>query len=152
MADNKEFPEGDDFSGVKKRNVSAFGQGNNVLAAAGGEAGVQQLVADFYHCIDSEPEAATIRAMHSDDLTESQQKLTIFLIGWMGGEDRYIERYGRINLASVHRHLDIGLAEKKAWLMCMQKALDAQPDYDELLKRFIMVRLSFPAEMCRNRN
>ena len=35
--------------------------------------------------------------------------------------------------------------------MCMQKAVDDQP-YDELLKRFIMVQLSFPAEICRNRH
>ncbi|CEO39612.1 globin [Photobacterium kishitanii] len=151
MVDNNEFPEGDDLSGVKKRNVPVFGQGNSTLVAAGGEAGVQQLVTDFYHYIDSLPEAATIRAMHSDDLSESRQKLATFLIGWMGGEDRYVERYGRMNLAGAHRHMAIGQDEKQAWLMCMQKALDAQP-YDELLKRFIMVQLSFPAEMCRNRN
>ena len=151
MVSYNEFPESDDFSGVKKRKVPEFGQGNSTLVAAGGEAGVQQLVVDFYYYIDNEPEAATIRAMHSVDLTESQQKLTTFLIGWMGGADNYVERYGQMNLASAHCHLDIGLAEKKAWLMCMQKALDAQP-YDELLKRFIIVRLSFPAEICRNRN
>ncbi len=151
MVDNSEFPERDDFSGVKKRNVPVFGQGDSTLQAAGGEAGVQQLVADFYHYIDRLPEAATVRAMHSGDLTESQQKLTTFLIGWMGGADNYVERYGRMNLAGAHRHLNISLAEKKAWLMCMQKALDDQP-YDELLKRFIMVQLSFPAEICRHHN
>lgn len=152
MVNNSEFPESDDFSGVKKRDVPEFGQGDSTLIAAGGEAGVRQLVADFYYYMEHEPEAAIIRAMHSDDLTQSQQKLTTFLIGWMGGEDRYVERYGHMNLASAHRHLDIGSTEKQAWLFCMQKALDAQPSYDELLKRFIMVRLSFPAEMCRTRN
>ncbi len=87
MVDNNEFPEGDDLSGVKKRNVPVFGQGNSTLVAAGGEAGVQQLVTDFYHYIDSLPEAATIRAMHSDDLSESRQKLATFF-DWMDGRRR----------------------------------------------------------------
>ena len=151
MVDKVEFPEGDDFSGVKKRNVPKYEQGESILQAAGGETGVQQLVADFYYYIDSLPEAVTIRAMYSHDLTEAQQKLTTFLIGWLGGKDNYSERYGRMNLASAHYHHHIGLAEKQAWLMCMQKAVDAQP-YDELLKRFIMVQLSFPAEICRNQH
>jgi hemoglobin len=86
MVDKVEFPEGDDFSGVKKRNVPKYEQGESILQAAGGETGVQQLVADFYYYIDSLPEAVTIRAMYSHDLTEAQQKLTTFLIGWLGAK------------------------------------------------------------------
>lgn len=146
---NFEYPEQDDISGVKRRNTPVFGVGDSALQAAGGEEGVTQLVRDFYHYIDTLPDAAVIRAMYDQDLTLAQAKLTTFLIGWLGGVNRYTELYGPFKFSHAHQHLRIGQAEKKAWLLCMQKAVDDQP-YDELFKRFIMVQLSFPAEMCRN--
>lgn len=125
--------------------------GDNTFIAVGGEEGIRQLVDNFYSHMDTLPEARTIRAMHAEDLTESKAKLTAFLTGWMGGPDRYTEQYGMMNLPGAHRHLGIGIAEKEVWLLCMQKALDDQ-NYHELLKRHIMVQLSFPAEMCRSRS
>lgn len=148
--DSSEYPEQDEFSGVKKAKAPVYGVGDSTLKAAGGEQGVKQLVDAFYHYMDTLPDAAQVRAMHSSDLTESKAKLTTFLVGWMGGPSRYAEMYGSINIPGAHRHLDIGLAEKDAWLLCMQKALDDQP-YEETFKRYVMVQLSFPAEMCRNR-
>ncbi|EAR55824.1 hypothetical protein SKA34_15520 [Photobacterium sp. SKA34] len=148
--DSSEYPEQDDFSGVKKAKAPVYGVGDSTLQAAGGELGVKQLVDAFYYYMDTLPVAAKVRAMHSPDLTESKAKLTTFLVGWMGGPSRYAEMYGSINIPGAHRHLDIGLAEKDAWLLCMQKALDDQP-YEETFKRYMMVQLSFPAEMCRNR-
>ena len=148
--DSSEYPEQDEFSGVKKAKAPVYGVGDSTLQAAGGELGVKQLVDAFYYYMDTLTVAAKVRAMHSPDLTESKAKLTTFLVGWMGGPSRYAEMYGSINIPGAHRHLDIGLAEKDAWLLCMQKALDDQP-YEETFKRYMMVQLSFPAEMCRNR-
>ncbi|PSW21166.1 globin [Photobacterium sanctipauli] len=139
-----------DPSSVKEKTTPVYGVGDSTLTAAGGEEGVKCLVDSFYHYMDTLPEAADIRAMHASDLTESREKLTTFLIGWMGGPSRYSEKYGSINIPGAHRHLSIGIAEKEAWLLCMQKALDDQ-DYEEVFKRYVMVQLSFPAEMCRNR-
>ncbi|MGF1682357.1 group II truncated hemoglobin [Photobacterium makurazakiensis] len=135
---------------MKNKTTPTYGLGDSTLQAAGGENGVKTLVDSFYLHMDTLPEAAAIRAMHADDLTESSEKLTTFLIGWMGGPSRYSEKYGSMNIPGAHRHLSIGIAEKEAWLLCMQKALDDQ-GYDEVFKRYIMVQLSFPAEMCRNR-
>lgn len=133
-----------------KPTAPVYGVGDSTLRAAGGESGVRALVDAFYDYMDTLPEAAGIRAMHDADLSESRDKLTTFLIGWMGGPSNYAEKYGSINIPGAHRHLAIGLAEKEAWLLCMQKALDDQ-DYEEVFKRYVMVQLSFPAEMCRNR-
>jgi len=143
-------PQQEDISTVTKPTAPVYGVGDSTLKAAGGETGVKNLVDRFYDYMDTLPEAETIRAMHAEDLTESREKLTTFLIGWMGGPSHYAEKYGSINIPGAHRHLSIGITEKEAWLLCMQKALDEQ-DYDEVFKRYVMVQLSFPAEMCRNR-
>lgn len=140
----------EDISAVVKTTAPVYGVGDSTFRAAGGEEGIKQLVDAFYDYMDTLPEAVTIRAMHADDLTESREKLTTFLTGWMGGPSRYAEKYGSMNIPGAHRHLAIGIAEKEAWLLCMQKALDKQ-GYDEVFKRYVMVQLSFPAEMCRNR-
>jgi hemoglobin len=68
----------------------------------------------------------------------------------MNGPDRYEEKYGPIQLAPAHAHIPIGTAEKEAWLLCMQKALDLQP-YPREFKEFMLNRFSIPAERCRNR-
>ncbi|AJR08168.1 globin [Photobacterium gaetbulicola] len=138
-----------DYS-VRERTAPDYTVGENAFRAAGGEEGIRALVESFYHHMDSWPQARTVRQMHDDDLSESIDKLTTFLVGWFGGPARYEEKFGMLNLPGAHRHLAIGVAEKDMWLQCMQKALDDQ-DYDELFKRHVMVQLSFPAEMCRNR-
>ena len=51
----------------------------------GGDAGVVRLVERFYERMDAEPEAATIRALHADELAPMVDKLSVFLIGWLGG-------------------------------------------------------------------
>src|SRR3990167_1091210 len=60
----------------------------------GGKLQVRALVERFYDIMDSEPKAATIRALHPQDLTGSCEKLFMFLTGWTGGPQLYIERYG----------------------------------------------------------
>ncbi|KLV04797.1 globin [Photobacterium aquae] len=135
---------------IEPRTAPNFNEGDTAFIAAGGESGVRQLVESFYAMMDALPEAAELRAMHADDLSESIEKLTTFLIGWLGGPSRYSEKYGAMNLPGAHRHVSIGMAEKNAWLLCMEKAL-AEQGYDDLFQRHVMVQLAFPAEMCRNR-
>ena len=89
----------------------------------GGDDGVRALVADFYEHMDTLPEAKTIRAMHKGDLSEITDKLATFLIGWLGGPQRYQERFGRVIIPLAHRPFPIGPAERDAWLLCMHRAL-----------------------------
>ncbi|MCQ1057290.1 group II truncated hemoglobin [Photobacterium sp. DNB23_23_1] len=136
---------------VQVKTAPDYTVAENTFNAAGGEEGIRTLVESFYRHMDTLPQAKKVRQMHGDDLAESIDKLTTFLVGWLGGPSRYEEKFGMMNLPGAHRHLAIGVAEKEIWLHCMQKALDEQ-GYDELFIRHIMVQLSFPAEMCRNRN
>lgn len=116
--------------------------------SAGEIAGLTQLAESFYHYMDILPEAKTIRNMHRADLTESKQKLAYFLSGWLGGPKLYSENFGPIKIPLAHKHLPIGSAERDAWMLCMQKAVDEQP-YKETFKRYLIEQLHVPAERIR---
>ena len=117
----------------------------------GGDDGVRQLVADFYELMDTLPEAAPIRAMHEGDLDEMADKLGTFLIGWMGGPQRYQERFGRVIIPLAHRSFSIGMAERDQWLMCMEGAL-GRTSLDAGMKARLMDSFGRMAEMCRNKD
>lgn len=50
-----------------------------------GEEGLRKLVDRFYDIMDTDSSAREIRAMHPTDLTESRDKLFMFLVGRFGG-------------------------------------------------------------------
>lgn len=126
-------------------DVPLYGFSDNSFQAAGGVEGIRKLVDDFYHEMDTLPEAAIIRGMHRQDLTESREKLTFFLCGWMGGPKLYHEKYGSINIPRSHMHLPIGEAERDAWLLCMERAI-ARQDYRPEFASYLLIQLRVPAE------
>lgn len=131
--------------------VTPYGQGDSSYQAAGGIDGLQLLSDCFYGYMDQLPEAAGIRAMHSENLAVSIDKLACFLSGWLGGPKLYREKYGKIIIPSAHRHLAIGSIERDAWLLCMEKAVAEQPYADDF-KVYLLKQLSVPAEFCRNKD
>lgn len=135
---------------ISEPGARRYGDGDTSFRTAGGEAGIARLVDAFYDRMETLPEAAGIRALHPEDLTESRDKLARFLCGWLGGPKRYREKYGPISIPAAHAHLPIGAAERDAWLLCMQQALDEQP-WPEDFKRYLLQALSVPANRCRNR-
>ena len=128
-----------------------YGTKDASFQAAGGESGIRRLVDAFYDEMDSAEYATTIRHMHPEDLSISRDKLARFLCGWLGGPRRYAEKYGGISIPSVHAHLDIGLAERDAWLACMKTAIDQQ-DYAPDFQVYLLEQLSVPAERVRKRD
>jgi hemoglobin len=102
----------------------------------GGATAVERLVARFYDLMDTLPEARGIRALHPSDLQSSRLKLTWFLTGWLGGPPLYTSRYGHPRLRARHLPFAIGTEEARAWMICMEQALQEQglpPDLYELL-------------------
>jgi len=89
----------------------------------GGEAGLRRIVARFYDVMDSDPEAAGIRAMHGADLGPVREKLFEFLSGWLGGPPLYHQRTDRKCIVSVHSAFAIGPNERDQWLCCMRVAI-----------------------------
>lgn len=84
---------------------------------------IRALVERFYDVMDSDPKAAGIRAMHAADLTEAREKLFMFLTGWTGGPQLYIERYGHPMLRARHLPFSIGESERDQWMYCMIQAM-----------------------------
>jgi hemoglobin len=101
----------------------------------GGEAGLRRLVERFYDYMDSEAAAGEVRAMHAKSLRASREKLFLFLSGWLGGPDLYVQKYGHPMLRRRHLPFAIGIQERDQWMHCMRKALADMPIADELRVR-----------------
>ncbi len=98
----------------------------------GGEAGVRKLVDYFYDFMDELQEAAGVRALHAKSLRASREKLFMFLSGWLGGPDLYVQQYGHPKLRARHLPFSIGQTERDQWMLCMRKALQEMDIPDEL--------------------
>ena len=84
---------------------------------------IREIVEVFYDVMDEDEKAKTIRAMHPEDLTSSREKLFMFLSGWTGGPQLYVERYGHPFLRRRHLPFKIGEEERDQWIYCMTKAM-----------------------------
>ena len=84
---------------------------------------IRKIVEAFYDVMDSDEKAKTIRLMHPEDLTSSREKLFMFLTGWTGGPQLYIERYGHPFLRRRHLPFKIGEEERDQWIYCMTKGM-----------------------------
>jgi hemoglobin len=91
--------------------------------AIGGAAVVRALVDAFYDRMDRDPAYAGIRALHPRTLEGSREKLFLFLSGWLGGPQLYVERHGHPRLRARHLPFSIGTAERDQWLACMADAV-----------------------------
>jgi hemoglobin len=105
--------------------------------ALGGIEKIREIVERFYDVMDSDPKAVGIRALHQPDLTSAREKLFMFLTGWTGGPQLYIERYGHPMLRARHLPFPIGESERDQWMYCMVRAL-----HDSGVEEPVMVRLA----------
>jgi hemoglobin len=128
--------------------MSDFGTFDSSYKAAGEEVGVRKLVDEFYRQMETQEHGHHIRAMHKDDLHTIKDKLSLFLMDWLGGPQKYGEKYGGISIPMVHQHLTTGEEERDAWLFCMSEALKHQ-GYNDEFKHYLMEQLAFPAERIR---
>ena len=98
----------------------------------GGEAVLRQLVDRFYDEMELDPKANSIRRMHAPNLGAAREKLFMFLSGWLGGPNLFVEKYGHPMLRARHLPFAIGEAERDQWVYCMLKAMQTIPMADEL--------------------
>ncbi|MDQ6998590.1 MAG: group II truncated hemoglobin [Mariprofundus sp.] len=117
----------------------------------GGEAPLRLLVLRFYHHMHALPETQGIRAMHQANLASAQDKLFMFLSGWMGGPSLYIEKFGHPRLRMRHMPFSIGESERDQWMRCMSHALEDSFD-DKTLRDELYEALSGVADFMRNKS
>ena len=115
----------------------------------GGEAGIRRIVDRFYDIMDTAPEAANVRALHARSLKASREKLHLFLTGWTGGPQLYVEKFGHPRLRMRHFPFAIGTRERDEWLWCMDQAL-AEHEMPDALRAHLRERLHQLADHMRN--
>lgn len=90
----------------------------------GGQPAVDQIVESFYRHMATRPQAATILALHPPDLNGTKVVLKKYLAEWLGGPNLYSRERGHPRLRMRHMPFRIGIAERDAWMACMQAALE----------------------------
>ena len=115
----------------------------------GGEAGVRALVYRFYGLVDFAAEAKDIRALHAASLKQSREKLFMFLSGWSGGPQLYMEKFGHPRLRMRHLPFAIGERERDQWLWCMERAIDAG-NFHSAVVDHLKTRFAEVADFMRN--
>ena len=128
----------------------SFDAQNTPFQSIGGEQSVRALVDCFYEHMDQDESFKIIRDLHPPDLADSREKLSLFLCGWLGGPQLYVEKHGHPRLRMRHAPFAIGEVERDQWLACMAIALDEQAIKGEL-RAFLDGRFAHVADFMRNR-
>lgn len=115
----------------------------------GGQSTLARLCNRFYELMDSVPQFATIRALHPVELQSSQDKLYMFLSGWLGGPDLYVENIGHPMLRRRHLPFAIGESERDQWVACMVLAMESV-GIEEPLREQLMLSFFNTADFLRN--
>jgi hemoglobin len=117
--------------------------------AENGTENIRKLVETFYDVMDTDQKAKPIRAMHPADLTSAREKLFMFLTGWTGGPQLYIERYGHPFLRKRHMPFAIDESARDQWMYCMIQAMQKLA-YDDKLMTKLAEQLYGVADFMRN--
>ena len=78
-----------------------------------------------------------------------RERFTLFLIGWLGGPQEYMARFGHPRLRMRHAHVPVDLAMRDAWLRCMRGAMD-DCAIAGALREFLEDRFANVADFLRN--
>ena len=107
----------------------------------GGAETVARLVGSFYRRVKNDPDLAPI---FPEDLTPVQEKQFRFLTQFFGGPPLYSELYGHPRLRARHLPHPITPRRARAWLACMDAAMD-EAAVEPHLKSELMHRLATTA-------
>lgn len=115
----------------------------------GGKAAIELVVHRFYDLMDLESKYQALRSVHHEHLDMSREKLILFLTGWMGGPQLYVEQYGHPRLRMRHMPFKIGVTERDQWVACMAQAM-RELEVEASLFDQLMVSFYGTAEWMRN--
>ena len=117
----------------------------------GGAEKVRALVQRFYQIMDATPEVQDLRKMHAASLKGSEEKLFMFLSGWMNGPQLFVEKFGHPKLLQRHMPFAIGDKERDQWMKCMTQAMQDVVE-DEVLRKELIAALGKVADFMRNQS
>ena len=126
-----------------------FDAENSPYEAIGGDKNVRALVDAFYVHMGSDSEFVSTFCLYPEDIAVSREKLYMFISGWLGGPQLYVEKYGHPRLKGRHMPFVIGELERDHWLKCMQMAMDEVKVEGEL-RSFLDARFTHVANFLMN--
>lgn len=115
----------------------------------GGDEAVRRLCNTFYQIMSDTPQTQVIRSLHPQDIKISEDKLYMFLSGWLGGPPLFTDKFGHPRLRGRHLPYSIGIEERDQWLYCMAQALKTM-DLEPILSEQLMASFVNTADFMRN--
>lgn len=88
--------------------------------------------------------------MHPADLSGSRDKLFMFLSGWFGGPDLFVEKFGHPKLRARHMPFAIGTKERDQWVACMVLAME-DVGLSEDVRKVLLTNFFNTADFMRNK-
>jgi hemoglobin len=116
----------------------------------GGAEKVRALVQRFYQIMDGTPEMQDLRKIHAESLKGSEEKLFMFLSGWMNGPQLFVEKFGHPKLRQRHMPFAIGDKERDQWMQCMTQAMNDVVE-DVVLRKELLAAIGKVADFMRNK-
>ena len=107
----------------------------------------------FYDAMErDEPELTALHPCKSPGKVSdaTRERFGLFLVGWLGGEQEYMRRFGHPRLRMRHAAVPINEAMRDAWLRAMSTALDEGKVEGEV-RTFLDRRFAEVADFLRNR-
>jgi hemoglobin len=93
----------------------------------GGREVVERLAARFYEVMERDEPALSAVHRQSDAGGIDpvvKERFALFLVGWLGGPQEYMERHGHPRLRMRHSRVPVDPGLRDAWLRCMTRAMD----------------------------
>ncbi|KXB28951.1 hemoglobin-like protein [Dechloromonas denitrificans] len=123
---------------------------STIYEKIGGDAVVGKLCDRFYALMDTTPQFSELRAMHPESLQGSRDKLYMFLSGWFGGPDLFVEKFGHPRLRARHMPFTIGTQERDQWVACMVLAM-GDVGIEEDIRKVLLNNFFNTADFMRNK-
>lgn len=118
----------------------------------GGEEGCKALAEAFYDAMDAhEPALARLHELDEQGRVSRgmRERFGLFLVGWLGGPQHYMQKHGHPRLRMRHAHFSVDVAMRDAWTRSMQRAMDAR-GVTGGVRRFLDQRFAEVADFLRN--
>jgi hemoglobin len=125
----------------------------NPYEMLGGRDAVSSLAERFYDVMERDEPALT--ATHELDETgkvcrRSRERFGLFLAGWLGGPQDYMQQHGHPRLRMRHAGVPIDTAMAEAWVRSMKTAM-AELKVEGPVRDFLEARFTEVAMFLRNK-
>jgi len=119
----------------------------------GGRDAVIALAHAFYDAMEAHEPALTAvhRCIEPGRVhPESRERFALFLVGWLGGPQTYMQVHGHPRLRMRHAHVPVDEGMRDAWLRSMTRAMDAR-GISGGVRGFLDARFADVADFLRNK-